>query len=227
MFSYHNLMQLALFERHSSLGIDTFFVDLVRKPLDAGAWVDYVPTWLSGHEKLFASLMQTTTWRRTTQVLFERTVETPRRVASFPDDGVVHPIVSTIADALSTRYRVRFDRISAALYRGGQDSVAWHRDREYRERDRAVVGIVSLGAPRRFALRPYRRPRATPAVRAAGRVLPPSYQLGMGDLLVMGGTAQRTWEHAVPKATSAAPRISLMFRHHPDALPYAQTPSRE
>ena len=34
-----------------------------------------------------------------------------------------------------------------------------------------------------------------------------------GDLLVMGGTCQRTWEHAVPKtARPTGPRISIQFR---------------
>ena len=38
------------------------------------------------------------------------------------------------------------------------------------------------------------------------------YDLGRGDLLVMGGTCQRTWDHAVPKVARAGPRISLTFR---------------
>jgi alkylated DNA repair dioxygenase AlkB len=34
-----------------------------------------------------------------------------------------------------------------------------------------------------------------------------------GDLLVMGGSCQRTWEHAVPKTTApTGPRISVQFR---------------
>jgi hypothetical protein len=34
-----------------------------------------------------------------------------------------------------------------------------------------------------------------------------------GDLLVMGGSCQRTWEHAVPKAPQVAgARISVQFR---------------
>jgi alkylated DNA repair dioxygenase AlkB len=34
-----------------------------------------------------------------------------------------------------------------------------------------------------------------------------------GDLLVMGGSCQRTWEHSVPKTSKACgPRISIQFR---------------
>jgi alkylated DNA repair dioxygenase AlkB len=36
--------------------------------------------------------------------------------------------------------------------------------------------------------------------------------LGGGDLFVMGGTAQRTWRHGVPKVAEAGPRIAVMFR---------------
>jgi len=37
--------------------------------------------------------------------------------------------------------------------------------------------------------------------------------LASGDLLAMGGSCQRTWQHCVPKVARAAPRISLTFRH--------------
>ncbi len=211
-------MQMALFKGRGATRIDREFARLERHPLAGEAWVEYVPMWLSGHEALFDELMSTVAWRRTTQHLFERTVETPRRIASFPDDGPPPAVLAEIADALACRYRVRFDRWSAALYRDGQDSVAWHRDREHRDRERAIIAIVSVGVPRRFSLRPYRGSTTFPnvAVKAEGRMC--NYSLGWGDLLVMGGTAQRTWEHAVPKVPAADPRISLMFRHHPDAL---------
>jgi len=38
------------------------------------------------------------------------------------------------------------------------------------------------------------------------------FHLGGGDLLVMGGTCQRTWRHGIPKVAQAGPRIALMFR---------------
>ena len=71
-----------------------------------------------------------------------------------------------------------------------------------------MVAIVSLGTPRALLLRPRR-------VKRDGEVGGPSlrFEVGHGDLLVMGGSCQRTWEHAVPKTTQAAgPRISVQFR---------------
>jgi len=86
------------------------------------------------------------------------------------------------------------------LYRTGADSVAWHGDTTARDLPEAVVATVSLGEPRRFLLRP----------RGGGRTIP--FSLGRGDLFVMGGACQRTWQHAVPKVARALPRLAVMFR---------------
>ena len=60
------------------------------------------------------------------------------------------------------------------------------------------MAILSLGARRRFLIR---KRGGGPSVR---------YEVGEGDLLVMGGSCQRTFEHAVPKTTRAVcPRISV------------------
>ena len=64
----------------------------------------------------------------------------------------------------------------------------------------AVVATVSLGAARKFLVKPT----------AGGSSR--SFALGGGDLVVMGGSCQRTWRHAIPKVASAEPRIALMFR---------------
>ena len=120
------------------------------------------------------------------------------RVGRMPD-GL--EVLDDLADALSRRYRVRFVTVGANLYRDGRDSVAWHGDRVHRERRTAIVATVSLGHPRTFRLKP------RDGGRSHGLVL------GRGDLLVMGGTCQRTWKHAVPKVADAGARVSLGFRH--------------
>ena len=78
--------------------------------------------------------------------------------------------------------------------------MAWHGDRVARDRLTGLVAIVSVGERRPFRLRP----------KGGGPAI--GYELGRGDLLVMGGTCQRTWDHAVPKVAKAGPRISLTFR---------------
>jgi alkylated DNA repair dioxygenase AlkB len=108
-----------------------------------------------------------------------------------------------MAAALRERYVVGFDQIWANLYRDGADSVAWHGDRTRHVMERPLVATVSLGARRRFLL----RPRGTTRV---------SHELhpGAGDLIVMGGRCQHDWEHTVPKSTrTVGARISVTIRH--------------
>jgi len=173
---------------------------LSRIPLDRGAWVDHVPGWLDGHEALLDTLWSTTRWRSQRRRMYERIVDVPRLVATLPDDGPGHAILNEVAEALSARYgRPLFD-VSLAAYRDGRDSVAFHGDRLGTARANAIVAILSLGFARRFLLR------------RAGGGSSRGFNLGAGDLLVMGGTCQLTWEHAVPKATHADLRISVQFR---------------
>lgn len=80
--------------------------------------------------------------------------------------------------------------------------MAWHGDRIGRSRtDDTMVAIVSLGSARHLAFRP----------RDGGHSQ--RLALGHGDLAVMGGSCQRTWDHAVPKTSAAVgPRISIQYR---------------
>lgn len=132
--------------------------------------------------------------------MYDRIVTVPRLVAALPDDGPGHPLLLEMRALLSLRYATDFTRITLGYYRTGADSVAWHGDTTARQLPEAVVATVSLGGPRRFLLRP----------QGAGRSL--AFSLGHGDLFVMGGTCQRTWQHSIPKVSSAAPRIAVMFR---------------
>ncbi|HKP55931.1 MAG TPA: alpha-ketoglutarate-dependent dioxygenase AlkB [Polyangiales bacterium] len=179
---------------------DAGFSGLARTELGSGAWVDYQPGWVSGHAALFDALQTGTNWRIGEEQIYERTLPTPRMIAVLPEDGPGHPLLEQLRAALSMRYRQAFERISLALYRDGRDSVAFHGDRIARELPEALVATVSLGAPRRFLMRP----------RGGGTSR--GWKLGWGDLLVMGGSSQRTWQHSIPKVAHAQPRIALMFR---------------
>jgi alkylated DNA repair dioxygenase AlkB len=171
-----------------------------RLPLDRGAWVDFVPGWVMGHQALLDVLWSTTRWRAQRRRMYDRTVDVPRLVATLPDDGRGHELIGDLSAALSARYGRPLRQVSLAAYRDGRDSVAFHGDRLGRAVDDAIVAIVSLGEPRRFLLRP------------AGGGPSRAFSPGRGDLLVMGGTCQRTWEHAVPKVARAGLRISVQFR---------------
>lgn len=186
----------------AEITFDDSYAALRRIPLDREAWIDYAPMWLQGDQALFAALADGAEWDQPVVRMYDREIVTPRLVATV--DPALHGVIPRLIDTLSSRYRARLDRVSAGWYRDGFDSVAFHGDRIARERVEAIVATVSLGGPRRFVIRP----------KAGGGTRP--FSLGHGDLVVMGGSCQRTWEHAVPKVASAAPRIALMFRHSYD-----------
>jgi alkylated DNA repair dioxygenase AlkB len=184
--------------------IDTRFASLRRTTLARGAWVDHAPSWIRGADDLLADVLTRASWRQRVVTMHGRLVTEPRLHAWYgtdPHDESVSPVFGAIADALSSRYERDFTHLGAALYRDGRDSVAWHGDRIPHEIVDPVVAIISLGERRVLRMRP----------KGGGPSQP--FVLHGGDLLVMGGTSQRTWEHSVPKTTQAGPRLSVQFRH--------------
>jgi alkylated DNA repair dioxygenase AlkB len=172
-----------------------------RTELAHGAWIVRVPGWVVGDQTLLDELAASTTWHASSRPMYDRIVDVPRLTASLPRDGAGHAVLAEVQDALTDRFAERFDRIGLALYRDGRDSVAPHGDMVAREMDTSVMAIVSCGAPRRFLLGP---------VDGGASV---SFDFGAGDLVVMGGTIQRTWRHSVPKTNRpVGPRLSIMFR---------------
>ncbi len=173
-----------------------------RRRLGEGAWVDLVPGWLAGADALVAELLATVDWQAREVPMYGQVVPQPRLSAFWPAGGCPE-VLAGLADRLSEHYGLDLGSVGANLYRDGHDSVAFHGDRHARGVDcpDTVVPVLTLGATRRFLLRPA---GGGPSV-----VLRP----GSGDLLVMGGSCQRTWQHAVPKtARNVGPRLSVTFR---------------
>ena len=201
------IVQPSLFGSTGSLGIAELGAAVERKPLADGAWVDLRPGFVTAADELFDALATAVPWREERMRMYDRTVQVPRLVARYAgDEALPHPVLDDARAALNAQYAGElgepFVSAGLCLYRDGGDSVAWHGDRIARESPRdTMVAIVSLGATRPFALRP----------KGGGRAL--RLQVGHGDLLVMGGSCQRTWQHAIPKTTHAlGARISIQFR---------------
>ena len=176
-----------------------------RRFLGSGSWLDTVPGFVAGADALFDEVLAAAPWGEHERPMYDRIVREPRLTTKRWDDPPA--IVLDIGRQLSAHYGLDLGVVSANLYRSGSDSVAWHGDRVGRVRAETVVAILSLGSPRRFLLRPK-------GGGASVRFVPMA-----GDLLVMGGTCQRTWEHTVPKCASAGPRISIMWREAYERLP--------
>ncbi|MEV6029112.1 alpha-ketoglutarate-dependent dioxygenase AlkB [Streptomyces sp. NPDC052036] len=199
-------LQGSLFDQTDDLRLAP--LDALRRTrLSAGAWIDVLPGWLSGADALFERLAAEVPWRAERRQMYDHTVDVPRLLAYYhPGDPLPDPVLAEARDVLSAHYADELGEpfVTAGLcyYRDGRDSVAWHGDRIGRgARENTMVAILSVGAPRDLALRP----------RGGGEAL--RRPLGHGDLIVMGGSCQRTWEHAVPKSTRATgPRISIQFR---------------
>ncbi|AJE85344.1 putative alkylated DNA repair protein [Streptomyces albus] len=194
---------------------------LARTELSHGAWIEELPGWLGGADALFARLRAEVPWRAERRRMYERTVDVPRLLCFYgAGEPLPHPALTEAREALSAHYLAElgepFVTAGLCLYRDGRDSVAWHGDRSGNPRrgsrgpdpegrgarEDTLVALLSLGEPRDLLLRP----------RGGGRTAL-RRPLGHGDLLIMGGSCQRTWEHAVPKAGGArGPRISIQFR---------------
>ncbi|MFD8277375.1 alpha-ketoglutarate-dependent dioxygenase AlkB [Streptomyces flaveolus] len=181
---------------------------LRRTPLGSGAWIDVLPGWLSGADVLFERLAADVPWRAERRAMYDQVVDVPRLLAFYgAGEPLPHPLLEEARDALSAHYAEElgepFTTAGLCHYRDGRDSVAWHGDRIGRgARQDTLVAILSVGAPRDLLLRP-----------AGGGGDTVRRPLGHGDLIVMGGSCQRTWEHCVPKSTRAVgPRISVQFR---------------
>jgi alkylated DNA repair dioxygenase AlkB len=181
-----------------------------RTSLSQGAWVDVRPGWVTGADDLFVRLVHDVPWYAERRQMYDRVVDVPRLLRFYGADELLpDPLLAEARDRLSAHYTDElgepFTTAGMCLYRDGRDSVAWHGDTIGRSRSEdTMVAIVSLGEARRLLL----RPRG-----GGGGTL--SFALGHGDLLVMGGSCQRTWEHAVPKTSRpVGPRISVQFRPH-------------
>jgi alkylated DNA repair dioxygenase AlkB len=178
-----------------------------RTPLEHGAWVDQRSGWVGGADELYDVLRRDVPWYAERRQMYDAVVDVPRLLHFYGEgDPLPHLALEECREALSRHYADElgepFVTAGLCLYRDGRDSVAWHGDRVGRSRDQdTMVAILSVGAPRDLMLRP----------REGGTSI--RVPAGHGDLVVMGGSCQRTWDHCVPKtARPVGPRISIQFR---------------
>ncbi len=179
-----------------------------RIDLGLGAWLDVRPGWLTGADALFEQVRTAVPWQAERRQMYDNVVDVPRLTRFYrTGEPLPLPILAEACDRLSAHYHRElgedFTSAGMCLYRDGRDSVAWHGDTIGRGATTdTMVAILSLGAARPLCLRP----------RGGGRT---AYRipLGHGDLATMGGSCQRTWEHAIPKtAKPVGARISIQFR---------------
>ena len=201
--------QGSLLDTVDEVGLRTLGPAIRRTTLARGAWVDLRPGWVTGADELFSRLARDVPWHAERRQMYEREVDVPRLLSFYDETDPLPDLVLTQArSALTAHYGLElgepFRTAGLCFYRDGRDSVAWHGDTIGRgSTEDTMVAIISVGSPRALLLRP----------RGGGGGQTVRHVLGHGDLLVMGGSCQRTWEHAVPKtARPVGPRISVQFR---------------
>ncbi|WP_228645731.1 alpha-ketoglutarate-dependent dioxygenase AlkB [Microtetraspora sp. AC03309] len=201
------IFQSSLLDCGDEIGPGPLGASVKRTVLAHGAWIDVRPGWISGADTLFDRLVHVVPWHAEKRQMYDRVVDVPRLLCFYGEGRPLpDPALDEARKALDAHYADElgepFRTAGLCLYRDGRDSVAWHGDTVGRgSTEDTMVAIISIGTPRALLLRP----------RGGGPTL--RHDLGHGDLIVMGGSCQRTWEHAIPKtARVVGARISVQFR---------------
>lgn len=174
--------------------------------------------WETGEASvLFDLLKNELIWKQSAIKIFGKTVQEPRLTSWYGDEGKIytysgktqipntwHQTLLSIKDKIEKQSGMSeiYNSVLCNLYRTGSDSMGWHSDDEKELGINPVIASVNLGETRRFLFR-YKK----------DKLLKHELALTHGSLLVMSGTMQHFWQHAIPKEPKRAqPRINLTFR---------------
>jgi alkylated DNA repair dioxygenase AlkB len=194
--------------------------------INAGGILDYDTTFLSTEkaDQLFSFFKENIIWEQKHYTHFKTGVSypQPRLTAWYADSsdmeysysGVTQVVQTWIPEllelksAIETITEAKYNSVLLNYYRDGNDSVGMHSDNEKELGVNANIASVSLGANRVFQLAQFKKVKGSSE--ELGYL---EYELSHGSLLVMSGTTQHYWKHAIPKAVEAGPRINLTFRY--------------
>ena len=176
------------------------FDHAIEHRLDEYSWITHVPGFVVGHGRLLTQLESLPGWEQRRRWMYDRVVDEPRLTAEYVDLVDAPTMIADLAEKLSDHLGVRYDRVWMNWYRDHADGTGWHADRPANKPPTAIVPVLSVGAQRRFLIRP--------AGGGASTVFTPAG----GDVIIMRGRCQRDWQHCVPKQkTVVGPRMSLNF----------------
>lgn len=184
------------------------------------ATLSIAPQWMTSQQAtaLMQRLCEDIPWETHRIMMFGRELDAPRRSCWIGDPGTAYTYSRTrfeprpwprallaIRERLQTDTGGVFDSVLTNLYRDGGDRMGWHSDDEPELGPQPLIASLSLGAERRFLLKP--RDRRFRGERAFALALP------SGSLLLMAGETQRNYLHALPgTARPLGPRLNLTFR---------------
>lgn len=191
-----------------------------RFQLNVASWCELREGWLGDEAGWMARLLAELPLRQEEITVFGRAWPTPRLTSLHGDAGMSYtwsgktfrptpwtPALAELRTMIRESTGIDFNAVMANHYRDGRDAMGAHADDEPELGPAAphdvLIGSLSLGARRRFVLKSKDPNGATP----------PTFELGGGDLFIMGGATQRDYKHHVPRtARPVAPRLNLTFR---------------
>ncbi|QWE09657.1 alpha-ketoglutarate-dependent dioxygenase AlkB [Polynucleobacter ibericus] len=164
--------------------------------------------------QLISQLQTSLHWESDQLIMFGKLVTMRRKVAwvgdpscSYTYSGVKKspqawtPELLLIKSQLEEISKSKFNSCLLNLYHDGNDGMGWHSDDEIELDPNAPIASLSLGAPRKFALR-HKKDKETV-----------SLFLENGSVFIMYAPTQEYWQHALLKTkTVSEVRINLTFR---------------
>jgi len=180
-------------------------------------WVAYEPAWLpeASAQTLLASLLGEVEWQQGSIRLFGKQVLEPRLIAwageaPYRYSGRTLPPRRRPASlarvwALAEKFAgVSFNHVLMNRYRDGQDCMGWHSDDEAELGKNPPILSLSLGATRRFLLKPKADLAEAPRF---------EWSMSHGAMLFMAGSTQHHYRHSVPRQRGVVTeRLNLTFR---------------
>jgi alkylated DNA repair dioxygenase AlkB len=164
---------------------------------------------------LFRTLMLEVNWKQYSIKMFGKIIPQPRLTAWYGEKEAAYsysgihleplpftPLIEQIKIDIEALSGFKFNSVLMNLYRNQNDSMGWHSDDEKELGSDPKIASISLGSCRTFQLK-----------HKTQKQMKLKVALNNGSLLLMEGTMQHHWLHAIPKSTQeTGPRINLTFR---------------
>lgn len=187
-------------------------------PTNDNAPVEYFPNFLTSTaaNELY-NHCSNLDWQQNNIKIMGKTMPVPRLECMYGDTAcnylysnsvLLKPLAWTtelleLRSLLESTTGYHFNIVLCNRYRDGRDSVGWHADNEPSMGLQPAIASLSLGATRKFQLRP----------RTGGKSV--NFWLEHGSLLLMQPGCQEDWVHQLPKTSKpVGERINLTFRPH-------------
>jgi alkylated DNA repair dioxygenase AlkB len=180
-------------------------------------FLEYFPGLISPQDgdRLLQQFIAGATWKQTIQKMYDKEVITPRLTAWYGDLGTDYsdpgrianpmpwtPELLAIKAKVESLAGIQFNSVLLNYYRDGNDSVAWHSDKESILGRHPVIASVSFGQVRSFDIRNKKDHTEKYSVR-----------LEHGSFLLMKSGLQERWEHRIAKSNKPMKaRVNLTFR---------------